>query len=204
MEIQKQTTVTGSLDKIVKTPAIFLLLGLMGFTFLAKGQGIIIQDPRAVSNYWKKQAEAWSGQKFLKPEIKGDPRRHERHYTGPNSKWANKPFRSRARVVLTLADFRRKFNTPSYTAPNYTPQLQSGRTLQWKTGAGQQNRLDRLYVGRDAKLVLQVLGRPDKVSWQYDTWTYQNLNIENLSTRRQYRNVTFAVKKGRIKVASVY
>jgi len=97
-----------------------------------------------------------------------------------------------------------KFNAPSYPAPNYTPQVQNGRTLQWKTGAGQQLRLDRLYVGRDAKLVLQVLGRPDKVSWQYDTWTYQNLNIENPSTRKQYRNVTFAVKKGRIKVASVY
>lgn len=39
MEILKHKTITGDPGKIVKTPAIFLLLGLMGSTFLANGQG---------------------------------------------------------------------------------------------------------------------------------------------------------------------
>ena len=166
-----------SLSKIVKTRAIFMLFGMMGLTFLAEGQtGIqgIMSDPRDYT----------------------DP-----IYTGPGSEMANRPLGRpsyRARGVYP------KFHTPSYIAPNSTPQMQSGRTLQWKTGAGQQFRLDRLYVGQDANLVLQALGRPDKVSWQYDTWTYQNLNIQNPSTRRQYHNVTFVVKNRKIKVASVH
>ena len=217
MKTLKHATVTGSLGKIVKPPAIFLLFGLMGFTFLAEGQGIIIQDPRAVSNYWKNYIENQSGMKFMSAASKAPPgafSAEERIYTNPSGRsWANRPLPEGGRPGPTYYDlnpaprvskYYPKFNTPSYAAPNYTPQVQNGRTLQWKTGAGQQLRLDRLYVGRDAKLVLQVLGRPDKVSWQYDTWTYQNLNIENPSTRKQYRNVTFAVKKGRIKVASVY
>jgi len=38
MKTLKHTTVTSNLGKIVKPPAIFLLFGLMGFTFLAKAQ----------------------------------------------------------------------------------------------------------------------------------------------------------------------
>lgn len=39
MKTLKHATVTGSLGKIVKPPAIFLLFGLLGFAFLAEGQG---------------------------------------------------------------------------------------------------------------------------------------------------------------------
>ena len=130
----------------------------------------------------------------------GDFSAEERIYSGPGSKWANRPWRG----TPLVPSYYSKFDTPSYTPPNYTHQLQSGRTLQWKTGAGQQLRLDRLYVGLDANLILKAFGRPDKVSWQYSTWTYQNLNIQNPLTGRQYRNVTFVVKNRKIQVASVH
>jgi len=177
MKTLKHATVTGSLGKIVKPPAIFLLFGLMGFTFLAEGQGIIIQDPRAASNYWKNYIENQSGMKFMSAASKSSPEDWtDRIIRGPGGgRWANRPVRRTGPTYYYLNPAPRvpryypKFNTPSYTAPNYTPQLQSGRTLQWQTGAGQQYRLDRLYVGLDANLVLKAFGRPDKVSWQYDT-----------------------------------
>ena len=160
MKTTKHASFNGSLGKIVKTPAIFLLFGLMGFTFLAEGQGITIQDPRAASNYWKNLIENQP-----RPARPGNFSAEERIYTGPGSKWANKPWGGPPLVP----SYYSKFDTPSYTPPNYTHQLQSGRTLQWKTGAGQQLRVDRLYVGLDANLILKAFGRPDKVSWQYST-----------------------------------
>ena len=212
MKTLKHTTVTSNLGKIAKAPAIFLLFGLMGFTFLAEGQGIIIQDPRAASNYWKNYIESQTGMKFMGAGMKSSNEMwDEPIIRGPGGgRWANRPVRRTGPTYYYLNPAPRvprhypEFNTPSYAAPNYTPQVQSGRTLQWKTGAGQQLRVDRLYVGLDANLVLKAFGHPDKVSWQYSTWTYQNLNIQNPSTRRQYHNVTFVVKNRKIRVASVH
>jgi hypothetical protein len=207
MKTLKHTTVTSNLGKILKSPAIFLLFGLMEFTFLAEGQGIIVQAPRAASNYWKNLIENQPRPCRARP---GDFSAEERIYSGPGSEWANRPWRRTGPTYYyvnpapRVPKYYQKFTPPSYAAPNYTPQVQSGRTLQWKTGAGQQLRLDRLYVGLDANLILKAFGRPDKVSWQYSTWTYQNLNIQNPLTGRQYRNVTFVVKNRKIQVASVH
>ena len=123
----------------------------------------------------------------------------ERTITGPGGgpSLANRPWGAARTPTLPAIYDHRNYS-------NRTPQRQSGRTLQWKTGAGQQLRLDRLYLGLDANLILKAFGHPDKVSWQYSTWTYQNLNIQNPLTGRQYRNVTFVVKNRKIQYASVH
>ena len=195
--IKYSTMISSSLSKIVKTRAIFMLFGMMGLTFLAQAQAPYsgwVMDGRTMNEKMDRLDAAMSG-------IMSNPRDYtDRLYTDP---MANRPL---GRPGPT---YYPKFNTPSYPAPNYIPQRpthqrQSGRTLQWKTGAGQQLRLDRLYVGLDANLILKAFGRPDKVSWQYSTWTYQNLNIQNPLTGRQYRNVTFVVKNRKIQYASVH